>query len=92
MASCGGLATRLPAFCALLVQADYQSAAGCHPVVMSLRLTKGYETRVLREFVEEAREGWPGGQTRTRGSALLRLVFDPAPQKTVAAREEMNGL
>jgi hypothetical protein len=44
------------------------------PVGMALRATKGDENpRGLGDF-DEARKGWPGGQPRTRGSALLRQV------------------
>jgi hypothetical protein len=60
----------------------------CRPVGMAPRGAKGDENpRGSGEF-DEPRKGWPGGQPRTRGSALLRLVFDRARQ---SASESMRG-
>jgi hypothetical protein len=59
-------------------QADCQSAAGYQPVGMALRATKGDKNPPGLGVVDETRKGWPGGQQRTRGSALPRQVFDRA--------------
>src|SRR5580700_6200673 len=58
----------------------------CKSAGLALRATKGDENPWGSGDFDEARKGWPGGQPRTRGSALLWQVFDHAPQKTVGQR------
>jgi hypothetical protein len=43
----------------------------CQPVGIALRATKGGENPRGSGGFDDARKGWPGGQPRTRGSALL---------------------
>jgi hypothetical protein len=49
------------------------------PVGRALLAARGDANPPVSGDFDEARKGWPGGQPRTRGSALLRHVFDHAP-------------
>jgi hypothetical protein len=55
--------------------ADYQ------PAGMALRATRGDENPRGSGDFDEARKGWPGGQPRTRGSALRRNASAAARDK-----------